>query len=232
MFWGRNLLQHQQWNCRHSHLIVTSAIPLSFQVLYNLPVLSRQEQDRANLCPFPSLRTCLYHKIWWRSCSTAPTFAVLRIEEKNPTMIASLCSICTLASSTSYNELLIWSSFSNSLLLMAASVFSLVRYLVTVLQCVGSCPWYGSRRSCWLAPAAMTLGFGFLSPCLLASTADCTKLLKHFFGAYSTKRCIFVQTRHNCRWNNSRGVTIVSFRNMKLDINIFLAWDNNFSSSA
>ena len=43
LFWGRNLLQHQQWNYRH---IATSAIKLSFQVLYTLPVLSRQEQEQ------------------------------------------------------------------------------------------------------------------------------------------------------------------------------------------
>ena len=80
MFGGIKLLQHQQWNYRHSHLIATSAIPLSFQVWYNLPVLSRQEQDTANLCPFLTLRTCLHQRIWWRGCGTAPTF-VLRIKE-------------------------------------------------------------------------------------------------------------------------------------------------------
>ena len=77
MFWGRKLLQHRQWNYRHSHLIATSANPLSFHVLYNLPFLSRQEHDMASLCPFPTLGTCLHHRIWWRSCSTAPTIAVL-----------------------------------------------------------------------------------------------------------------------------------------------------------
>ena len=81
MFGGRNLLQHLQWNYRHNHLIATSAIQLSFQVLHNLPVLSRQEQGTANLFPFPTLPTWLHHRIWWRNCSTAPTFAVLRIEE-------------------------------------------------------------------------------------------------------------------------------------------------------
>ena len=91
MFWGRNLLQHQQWNYRHSHLIATSAIQLSFQVLYNIPALSRQEQDTANRCPFPTLRTCLHRKIWWRSCSTAPTFAILRIEERTTRQWLALC---------------------------------------------------------------------------------------------------------------------------------------------
>ena len=88
---GRNLLQHQQWNYRHSHLIATSANPISFQVLYNLPVLSRQEQDTANLCPFPTLWTSLHHKILWRSCSTAPTFAVLRFEEWRIRQWLALC---------------------------------------------------------------------------------------------------------------------------------------------
>ena len=81
MFGGKSFLQHQQWKYRHSHLIATSAIPLWFQVLYNLPVLSRQEQGTANLCPLPTLGTCSHHRIWWRSCSTAPTFEVFRIEE-------------------------------------------------------------------------------------------------------------------------------------------------------
>ena len=90
MSWGRNLLEHQSiyW---HSQLIATSAIELSFQVLYNLPVLSRQEQDTANLCPFLTLRTCLHHKIWWRSCSTAPAVAILRIEEWRTRQWLALC---------------------------------------------------------------------------------------------------------------------------------------------
>ena len=52
---------------------------------------------------------------------------------KNPKMIGSLCSICALASSTSYNELFTWSSFLNSLLLMAACVLSphVLRYSVS-----------------------------------------------------------------------------------------------------
>ena len=91
MLQGRNLLPHQQWNYRHSHLIATCAIQLSFQVLYNIPVLSRQEQDTANLCPLLTLRNCLHHKIWWRSCSTAPTFATLRNEEWRTRQWLVLC---------------------------------------------------------------------------------------------------------------------------------------------
>ena len=91
IFGRRNLLQHQQWNYWHSHLIATSAIRLSLQVWYNLPVLSQQEQDTANLCPFPTPRTFLHHRICWRSCSTAPTFAVLRIEEWKTRQWLALC---------------------------------------------------------------------------------------------------------------------------------------------
>ena len=91
MFWGKNLPQHQQWNYRHRHSIAASAIPLSFQVLDILPVLSRQEQDTASLCPFPTLRTCLHHRICWRSCSTAPFFAVLRIEDWRTRQWFALC---------------------------------------------------------------------------------------------------------------------------------------------
>ena len=91
MFCGRNLLQHQQWEYRQSHLAATSAIVLSFQVLYNLPVLCGQEQDTASLCPFLTLRICLGYRIWWRRCSTAPTSAVLRNEEWRVRQRLGLC---------------------------------------------------------------------------------------------------------------------------------------------
>ena len=91
MFGGRISLQHQQWNYRHSHLIATSGIPLPFQLRYNLPVIFRPEQDTANLCQFPTLRTCSHHKIWWRSYSKAPIFAVMRIEEWRTRDWLALC---------------------------------------------------------------------------------------------------------------------------------------------
>ena len=91
VFQGRNLLQHQQWNYRHCHLIATSAIPLSFRVWYNVPAPSRQEQDTARLYPFPTLRWFLHHKIWWRGFSTAATFAVSRIEEWRTRKWLALC---------------------------------------------------------------------------------------------------------------------------------------------
>ena len=91
VFRGRNLLQHQQQYYLYNHLISTSAIPLSFQVWYNLPVLSRQEQDAAGLCQFPTLRICLQEGIWWRSCGRAPTVAVLRIEERKTRFWFALC---------------------------------------------------------------------------------------------------------------------------------------------
>ena len=69
----------------NSHLIAISAISLSFQVWYNLQVLSRQEQDTANLCSILTLRTCLHHRIWWRSCSTAPKFAfIIKMDGLSP----------------------------------------------------------------------------------------------------------------------------------------------------
>ena len=82
MFRGRNLLQHQPWNNRHSHLIATSAIPLSFQVSKNISVLSRQEQDIAILCPFPTLRTWLHHRVRWKIVVRLqhPPFFVLKNE--------------------------------------------------------------------------------------------------------------------------------------------------------
>ena len=87
----KKLLQRQLGNYQHSQLTPTSAIPLSFQVWYNLPVSSRQKLETSNLCPFLTLRTCLHHIIWWRKCSTAPTFAVLRIEERKTRQWLALC---------------------------------------------------------------------------------------------------------------------------------------------
>ena len=53
---------------------------------------------------------------------------------KNPTMIGSLCSICALASSNSYNELFTWSGFLNSLHSIAACIFLSLSYFVTVCR--------------------------------------------------------------------------------------------------
>ena len=145
MFWVRNLLQHQQWNYRHSHLIATSAIQLSFQVLYNLPVLSRQEQDTENLCPFLTLPTCLHHRIWWRSCSTAPTFANLRIEEWKSRQWLALCV-----------QYVLWRVQFHTMNCSHSLAFWTIYYLWphvffrqwgTSLQCVGSCSWSDNRRS-------------------------------------------------------------------------------------
>ena len=132
---GGKLLQHQHWNYRHSIMIATSAIQLSFQVLYNLPVPSQQEQDTANLCPFLTPRTGLHYRTW-RSCNTAPTFAVLRFEEwrTRQWLVSCVRSVCALESSTSYNDLFTWSSYLNNLLSMAACVFLSSKYFVTVCR--------------------------------------------------------------------------------------------------
>ena len=111
--------------------------------------------------------------------SNIRSFAYWRM--KNPTMMGSFCSICALASSISCNEMFTWSSFLNNFLLMAACVFLSVRYFATVcrLQSVIWYPYDLLARS--FIVSATIVEFGFSSPCLLASAADCTKLLKHFF---------------------------------------------------
>ena len=43
------------------------------------------------ICPFPALRTCLHRRNWCRSCSTAPSFAVLRVEEWRTRQWLVLC---------------------------------------------------------------------------------------------------------------------------------------------
>ena len=108
------------------------------------------------------------------------------------------------------------------------------RHWGTSLQSVGSGPWSGNPRSCWLE-ASLFLGrhlgldfrhLAFLR--LLLTAQNCWSI----FVVYSTKRCIFVQKRPNFRWNNSREVISVPFCKMKLDINIFRGWDNIPPSSA
>ena len=69
----------------------------------------------------------------------------------------------------------------------------------TSLQCVGCGQFIDNQRSFRLhcfsnfIVLATTLEFAISPLCLLSSTADCTKLLKHFLGFYSTKRCNSVQ---------------------------------------
>ena len=93
---------------------------------YKLPNLSRQAQDTANLCPFPTLRIFLHHRIWWRSCSTASTFAVLRIEERRTRQwLALFLQFVVWRVQLHTRKMFLWSSFLNSLLLEAACVFCL-----------------------------------------------------------------------------------------------------------
>ena len=132
IWWKNFATLHEQWNYRCNPPIAGAPIPLSFQVGYNPPFPSGQEQDTANLCPFPSLLTCLRHRNWWKKLyysSNNRSFAYWRT--KNPIEIGSSCSICALASSTSYNALFTQSNFMKILLLRVAYVFSSLRYFVT-----------------------------------------------------------------------------------------------------
>ena len=146
MFWGKNLLWHQQWNYRHSHLIATSAIQLSFRVLCNLTVLSRQEQDTANLCPFLTLRFCLHHRNCRRSFSIAPTFATFRIEEWRTRQWLALSVQpklwrVQLHTMNCSHDLAFWTIYYY----WSHAFF---RQWGTSLQCVGFDLWSDSRRSC------------------------------------------------------------------------------------
>ena len=71
---------------------------------------------------------------------------------------------------------------------------------------------------------ATTLDFGFSSPCHRASTADCTKLSKHFLGVYWINRWFFLQTSPSCKQNKNKGVIMVPFVRMKLDMSLLLSW--------
>ena len=187
MFGGRNLLQHQLWNYRHIHWIATSAILLSFQVLYNLPYLSRQQQDTANRCPISIHRTCSHHKIWCKSCNTAPIFAVLRVEAwwSRKWLVLCVQSVLwrvQLHTMNCWHDLAFWTVYY-----WGPHVFFC--QWGTSLQCVDSGPWSGKELLPRIFTVSLTtLEFGLSSPCILASTADCTKLLNHFLGVYSTKR--------------------------------------------
>ena len=76
---------------------------LSFQVGYNLSYPTRQKPGRQNLCPFPTIRTFLRHKLLWKNLhnsSNVRIFATSRI--KKPRNSEFLFSNRTLASWTSH----------------------------------------------------------------------------------------------------------------------------------
>ena len=88
-------------------------------------------------------------------------------------MFGSLCSIWALAISISYNALLLRFNLLKKLLLMAACVSSSLRYFVGVCQ-FWSMIWQPQQLLArGFIVSATTLGFGFLSLCLLEPTADC-----------------------------------------------------------
>ena len=118
------------------------------------------------------------------------------------------------------------------LLLIALSVFSSIRYFVTVCR-LQSMIWYPKEllASSFIV-SATTLEFGFSSPCRRASTADCTKLSKQSLGVYWTNRWIFLLTRPSCKKNKSKGVIMVPFLRIKLDMSNLLGWIIIFSYSA
>ena len=170
-------------------LIAIVPILFSIQVGCNLRVLSRQQQDAAKLCPFPSLRTCAHHKIPWKSCSTVPAFVVFYIEEGRVPQWLALCVQSVFwrvqpHAMNSSHDLLFW----NSLLITTGGVFFVADYFVTVFQ-LRSIIWQrqGLLPRSFIV-SATTLEFGFLSLFLFASTAGCTKLLNDFFWVYSTKQ--------------------------------------------
>ena len=102
-----------------------------------------------------------------------------------------LCSSCALKNSSSYNELFLWSSFLNILLLLALKDFFVTEVLYhSVLAPLQDLELLA--RSFIVSVTALECGFS--SPCYFASIVDLTKLLKHFFWVFSTKRCILMQT--------------------------------------
>ena len=69
--------------------------------------------------------------------------------------------------------------------------------------------------------SATKLEIEFPSPCLLASTAECTRLLKFLIGGNSNERCLFLKTRSDSRFKKNRGLIKELFCDVKLEVNNF-----------
>ena len=190
---------HQDWN-NHCNLLTAIAEPFRFHFM-------SEKIFQFLLGNSKIQRICVHFWLFQLVCVTGSSekilvelqhsqFCVLKIEEPDKDWCVQLVLF---SSSISYNELLKWSSFLKSLLLLAACVFTSLRYFVAVCR-LRSIMWWPSEllfRS--FTVSATTMQFGFLSFFLLASIAYCTKLLKHFFGWHSMKRCFFLTTSHSCR---------------------------------
>ena len=93
----------------------------------------------------------------------------------------------------------------------------------TYLEFVGSHSWSGNHRSYWLEASLslrrhLGLDFphlAFLRPLLTAQSCW------SFAFKCTQQNSAFLQTRRNCRWNNSTGVIVVPISNLKLVVNIF-----------
>ena len=127
--------------CISSETVTALFWPQSFPIFIPNPWISRRMQSYSSFSArgryresvsiskyFEIVHVTKFGKKLWYS-SSIRGFAYWRL--KNPTMIDSLCSICALASSTSYNELFTWSSFLKSLLLIAACLLLLLGKFVT-----------------------------------------------------------------------------------------------------
>ena len=128
---------------------------------------------------------------------------------KNPTLMGSRCSMADFNNSTSYKSFSTELSLLNSGSLISLWVFLAFRCFVIVCLDL-SMIWYPYEelsKSFIVSATTPDKGF-FLSPSLLASTTDWTKLLKHFrgeywilvhFGALQSKFHIKVEKRsYNC----------------------------------
>ena len=129
-FWGKSFRMHQQWNCQSNLLTTTVATLFSFLAVYILPGTSRQKQDTANQCTFPTLRICSRQTIWKKNSSRVAALIFSNTDGWRYRQQMAPCSAVALASSTAYNELFTWSSFLNNLLLLSACVSSSLRYFV------------------------------------------------------------------------------------------------------
>ena len=129
---------------------------------------------------------------WKLDSSSIRSFAYWR--SKNPTMIHSLCSIGSLASSTSYKALFTWSSFlkftidSRMCLFVAVVFFHSVSASFHDLVTVGAI----GEELHWFCDDTWVQ--------ILVILFSCVHCWLKKIGVYSTKRCILylVQTRPNC----------------------------------
>ena len=185
-FEGENLRMHHHWNyhCNHSTVIVAT---LHFRPDKFFQFLLGKSKIQLKCVHF-QLFELFYVTEFGEKVVVHfqySLFCILKNEEADNDwlFVFNLC----FGSSTSYSEIFTWCSFLNNTIIswMCFLVAEVLRYSVSAAV-------HNPARS--FIVSATILEFRFSSPFSPASTADCTKLLKHFFRVYAPKRTKWMTT--------------------------------------